>query len=93
MTISSQGLYNNLNTFAWNALEHYPLQDYEWNELKKVIELYPDKVTNEIQALYDNYSKFQWDVSSRKIQEEDWLVVKDLLEYHLDQTNIYKRRE
>ena len=83
MTISAKGLYHNFKTFAWNVLEKYSLQDYEWKVIKTAIEACPEKIINrdDFKAFYD----YDWSTfTSYKITEKDWLEFKRILEYYIE---------
>lgn len=83
MKISAKGLYHNFNTFAWNVLKEYSLQNYEWEVVKAAIEACPRKIINrdDFKAFYD----YDWSTfTSCKITEKDWLEFKRILEYYIE---------
>lgn len=89
MKISAQGLLHNLNSFAWNALEEYKLQDYEWDTLKGVLEtLSIDKNTEEpAYEVYQKLNNVDWNVNGQyRIIKEDWLSFKDCLKFYIKNT-------
>lgn len=86
MTISLQGLWNNLNNFNYFVLKEYKMRDYEWFTLKEFLDSV--EYGEDVKSVYDRLNSFDWETFvSNILTEAEWLTIKPILEPVIKERN------